>query len=94
MLEKKRGTSKMLEEDSENYDRTCSCCCIDCIEGNHCGGVFTDIDDEGNEEVIGICNNPDALLELMSAEYFPDIDYPEDDDADSDYIEDEDDFNE
>lgn len=75
----------MLEEESENYENTCTCFCIDCIEGNHCGGVFTDTDDEGNEEVIGICNNPDALMELLMEDQERLLDWGDEDEEDDDY---------
>lgn len=77
----------MWEDESENYENTCTCCCIDCIGGDHCGGVFIDVDDDGNEEVIGICNNPEALLEIEREEYITELEYMEDGD---DFYDDED----
>jgi hypothetical protein len=35
----------------------CTCPCIDCIEGNHCGGVYIWPDDNGDEQIIGECHH-------------------------------------
>jgi len=44
---------------TKSPEQKCTCPCIDCIEGNHCGGYYYDPFDETNEEPIGVC------------EYFP-----------------------
>lgn len=33
----------------------CTCPCIDCIEGNHCGGQYWWPDENGEEQLIGEC---------------------------------------
>ena len=35
----------------------CTCPCIECIEGNHCGGFYYWPDADGNEKLIGVCEH-------------------------------------
>ncbi len=41
----------------EMSDIKCTCPCIDCIEGNHCGGLYYWPDKYGEEQLIGICEH-------------------------------------
>ena len=50
----------------------CTCPCIDCIAGNHCGGEYY-IDETG--ELIGVCNHPDAIIRSMFCDNFLEADH-------------------
>jgi hypothetical protein len=76
---------------SEEYEIKCTCPCIDCIEGNHCGGEYwwppevVEKEDGTVEEpqLIGVCEH----LVLDDIREF-DV-YPDDDDDDNGYLESE-----
>ena len=65
----------------------CTCPCIDCIEGNHCGGEFwwpPDVDEETGQEpqMVGKC-------EYLPSEWFEIDEDPSDYDDDFDDWEDD-----
>lgn len=47
----------------------CTCPCLDCTEGTHCGGMYTD-DETG--AIIGECH--EIVDEQPPADYWPDED--------------------
>ena len=46
-------------------DGECACACIDCIEGNHCGGKYIIDNDNGDEEVVGECKDIDGIINSL-----------------------------
>jgi len=46
-------------------DGECTCACIDCIEGNHCGGKYIIDNDNGDEEVVGECKDIDGIINSL-----------------------------
>lgn len=53
-------------------DGECSCACIDCIEGNHCGGQFyAVVNDNGDEELVGECKDTDGIINSLKNYIIP-----------------------
>lgn len=48
----------------------CTCLCLECIEGRHCGDVYAVAYEDGTPEVIGLCFEgvPDEKEECYSEE--------------------------
>jgi hypothetical protein len=77
---------------SEEYKIKCTCPCIDCIEGNHCGGEYwwppepAENEDGTVEEpqLIGVCEYL-VLDDIREFDAYPD----DDDDDDNGYLESE-----
>ena len=55
--------------EKEMSGKTCNCCCIDCIEGRHCGDIYHLIESDENQEMEGRCNDPTYYLDLPIEEF-------------------------